>query len=73
VNLGRVKPQESWHVYWGDIHAGTIQIRSDIPFREDPWGRSCGFKFNGPALMAHIGFMRALNRHAMSRVADSFA
>jgi hypothetical protein len=36
-------PEECWHVYWGDIRAGTIQIRSGIPFDEDPWGWSCGF------------------------------
>jgi hypothetical protein len=28
---------------------------------------------NGPTMMARIGVMRALNRHAMSRTADSFA
>ena len=27
----------------------------------------------GPTMFARIGVMRALNRHAMSRVADSFA
>jgi hypothetical protein len=36
-------PEECWHVYWGDIRAGTIQIRSGIPFDEGPWGWSCGF------------------------------
>jgi hypothetical protein len=36
-------PQECWHIYWGDIHAGTIEIRSGVPFDEDPWGWSCGF------------------------------
>jgi hypothetical protein len=36
-------PQECWHIYCGDIHAGTIEIRSGIPFDEDPWGWSCGF------------------------------
>jgi hypothetical protein len=32
-------PEECWHVYWGDIRAGTIEIRSGIPYDEDPWGR----------------------------------
>jgi hypothetical protein len=36
-------PEECWHIYWGDIRAGTIQIRSGIPFDEDPWGWTCGF------------------------------
>jgi hypothetical protein len=30
-------------------------------------------RLKGPTMMARIGVMRALNRHAMSRVADSFA
>jgi hypothetical protein len=36
-------PEECWHIYRGDIHPGTIEIRSGIPFDEDPWGWSCGF------------------------------
>jgi hypothetical protein len=35
--------EESWHVYYGDVHAGTIAIRIGIPHDEDPWGWSCGF------------------------------
>jgi hypothetical protein len=34
---------ECWHVYYGDVHAGTIAIRAGIPFDEDPWGWACGF------------------------------
>jgi hypothetical protein len=34
---------DCWHIYYGDIHAGTIAIRSGIPHDEDPWGWSCGF------------------------------
>jgi hypothetical protein len=26
--------EESWHDYYGDVHAGTIAIRTDD---EDPW------------------------------------
>jgi hypothetical protein len=36
-------PEECWHIYWGDIHAGTIAKRIGIPLHEDPWGWSCGF------------------------------
>jgi hypothetical protein len=36
-------PYECWHVYCGDVHVGTIAIRSGIPHDEDPWGWSCGF------------------------------
>ena len=34
---------ECWHVYYGDVHAGTIAIRTGIPHDEDPWGWACGF------------------------------
>jgi hypothetical protein len=36
-------PEECWHIYFGDVHAGTIAIRAGIPHDEDPWGWSCGF------------------------------
>src|ERR1700686_4062351 len=35
--------EECWHVYYGDVHAGTIAIRAGIPHDEDPWGWACGF------------------------------
>ncbi len=35
--------EECWHVYYGDVHAGTIAIRTGIPPDEDPWGWNCGF------------------------------
>jgi hypothetical protein len=35
--------EECWHIYYGDVHAGTIAIRAGSPHDEDPWGRSCGF------------------------------
>jgi hypothetical protein len=31
------------HVYYGDVHVGTIAARWGIPPGEDPWGWSCGF------------------------------
>jgi hypothetical protein len=34
--------QDCWHVYYGDVHAGTIAIRSGIPHDEDLWEWSCG-------------------------------
>jgi hypothetical protein len=36
-------PEECWHVYYGDVHAGTIAIRSGSPYDEDPWEWTCGF------------------------------
>lgn len=35
--------EECWHIFYGDVHAGTIAIRSGIPHDQDPWGWSCGF------------------------------
>jgi hypothetical protein len=35
--------EECWHVYYGDVHAGTIAIRVGIPHDEDPWEWACGF------------------------------
>ena len=36
-------PEECWHIYYGDIHAGTIAIRTGNPHDEDPWEWHCGF------------------------------
>ena len=35
--------EECWHTYYGDVHAGTIAIRSGNPHDEDPWEWHCGF------------------------------
>ena len=35
--------EECWHIYYGDVHAGTIAIRSGNPHDEDPWEWHCGF------------------------------
>jgi hypothetical protein len=35
--------EERWHIYFGDVHCGTIAIRAGIPHDEDPWGWSRGF------------------------------
>jgi hypothetical protein len=35
--------EECWHVYYGDVLAGTIAIRSGNPHDEDPWEWHCGF------------------------------
>ena len=29
-------PDECWHVYYGDVHVGTIAIRTGSPQDEDP-------------------------------------
>jgi len=35
--------EECWHIYYGDIHAGTIAIRTGNPHDEDPWEWTGGF------------------------------
>ena len=35
--------EECWHVYYGDVLAGTIAIRSGNPQGEDPWEWHCSF------------------------------
>ena len=34
---------ECWHVFYGDVHAGTISVRSGNPHDTDPWQWGCGF------------------------------
>jgi hypothetical protein len=34
---------DCWHIYYGDVHVGTIAIRSGNPHDIDPWEWSCGF------------------------------
>ena len=31
---------ECWHVYYGDVHVGTIGIRSGVPVDRDQWSWS---------------------------------
>jgi hypothetical protein len=38
--------EECWHVYYGDVHAGTIAIRTGIPHR--PTRMSAGHR---PAIL----------------------
>jgi hypothetical protein len=34
---------DCWHVYYGDVQAGTIAMRVGNPHDTDPWEWSCGF------------------------------
>jgi hypothetical protein len=36
-------PYECWHVFYGDVHVGSIAVRTGTPHYEDPWGWACGF------------------------------
>lgn len=35
--------QECWHVYYRDIHVGTITAQTGLPNALDQWSWSCGF------------------------------
>ena len=35
--------QVTWHVYYGDVHVGTIGERAGAPVDVDQWQWSCGF------------------------------
>jgi len=35
--------QDCWHVYYGDVHVGTIAARTGNPHDTDQWEWSCGF------------------------------
>ncbi len=35
--------QDSWHVYFGDVHVGTIARGVGQPHDQDPWQWLCGF------------------------------
>jgi hypothetical protein len=37
------KRPDCWHVYYGDVHVGTIAIRSGCPVDVDQWSWGCGF------------------------------
>jgi hypothetical protein len=34
---------DCWHVYYGDVHVGTIASRAGVPVDVDQWGWDCGF------------------------------
>ena len=35
--------QDCWHIYYGDVHAGTTAMRVGNPNDTDPWEWICGF------------------------------
>jgi len=34
---------DCWHIYYGDVQAGTVARRVGNPFDTDPWEWNCGF------------------------------
>jgi hypothetical protein len=39
----RQSSREIWLIYYGDVHVGTIGLRSGNPTTTDPWSWRCGF------------------------------
>jgi hypothetical protein len=37
------KRQGCWHIFFGDVHVGTIAVRTGVPHDEDRWRWICGF------------------------------
>jgi hypothetical protein len=35
--------RDCWHVYYGDVHVGTIARRAGNPHDTDQWSWGCGF------------------------------
>jgi hypothetical protein len=35
--------RQCWHIYYGDVHVGTIAERTGNPHDTDPWEWNCGF------------------------------
>jgi hypothetical protein len=35
--------EKCWHVYYGNVHVGTISERTGNPFDTEPWEWRCGF------------------------------
>jgi hypothetical protein len=54
---GRRSPdhrEECWHIYYGDIHAGTITEPVGNPHDTDRWEWCCGFTFMPDGLVNTI-------------------
>jgi hypothetical protein len=54
--------QDCWHIYYGDVHAGTIAMRSGNPHDTDLWEWSCGFYPGSRRGEIHRNVERVFNR-----------
>jgi hypothetical protein len=52
---------DCWHVYYGDVHVGTIARRAGVPVDVDQWGWNCGF-YPPSHQGRHVGPFRAAAR-----------
>jgi hypothetical protein len=70
---------ETWHIYFGDVHVGTISERAGVPVGADQWGWSCGFhpgcepgeRRSGVApdfLKARLGFKAAWREFSAEKI-----
>jgi hypothetical protein len=55
--------QEHWLIYYGDVHVGTIAVRSGIPHDQPQWGWRCGFYPGWPCRLR-----RATSAHRRERI-----
>src|SRR5882757_782133 len=62
--------EECWHIYFGDVHVGTITERTGNPHDTDQWEWSCGFyPGSGPG---EISFERAWQVFLSNRTEADF-
>lgn len=47
--------QESWLIYYGHVHVGSIGLRSGNPTESDPWQWRCGFYSGSRVRASEIG------------------
>jgi hypothetical protein len=61
-----------WHVYYGDVHVGSIGKRAGVPVSAPQWQWSCGF-YPGmePGQQRRCRKLRGLARGLRKRVAEN--
>jgi hypothetical protein len=64
----------TWHVYYSDVHVGTIGERAGVPVDVDQWQWSCGF-YPGlhPGQHRYCGNVRRGPRRFRSRLEQPLA
>lgn len=57
--------QEAWLIYYGDVHVGTIAVRTGIPHDQPAWGWRCGF-YPKQLMTRRLGSARSTKVHLIS-------
>jgi hypothetical protein len=67
----RQSPDRSdcWHIYFGNVHVGTIAKANSIPNAEPRWQWLCGFY---PGSEMHLSYLRGSARGIRLRMAGFF-